>query len=133
MGRYTCIVEPLLPAVCGCLAAGGAPPLRRGAARAVTRLLLAGFLRLRTPLYYRCGSPTDLCDDLTGFRDGQREKGERRKKTGQVYVPYNPVVKMSGFLVRTATCCPPIAYEAIEGWGMVSMRYKCEQLCRGRR
>ncbi|XP_052756211.1 condensin-2 complex subunit D3-like isoform X2 [Galleria mellonella] len=51
--RYTCIVEPLLGAVCGCVEASAPAPLRRAAARALTRLLLAGFLRLRTPLYYR--------------------------------------------------------------------------------
>ncbi|XP_053612287.1 condensin-2 complex subunit D3-like [Plodia interpunctella] len=50
--RYTCIVDPLLPAICGCLGVHTAPPLRRAAARALTRLLLAGYLRLRTPLYY---------------------------------------------------------------------------------
>ncbi|KAL0880882.1 hypothetical protein ABMA27_002063 [Loxostege sticticalis] len=51
--RYTCIVEPLLGSVCGCLAPNTAAPLRRATARALTRLLLAGYLRLRTPLYYR--------------------------------------------------------------------------------
>ncbi|CAH2108291.1 unnamed protein product [Euphydryas editha] len=51
--RYSCIVEPLLDAVCGCVARGAAAPLRRAGARALTRLLLAGYLRLRTPLYYR--------------------------------------------------------------------------------
>ncbi|XP_028174411.1 uncharacterized protein LOC114363018 [Ostrinia furnacalis] len=51
--RYTCIVEPLLGSVCGCLAPEAAAPLRRATARALTRLLLAGYLRLRTPLYYR--------------------------------------------------------------------------------
>ncbi|XP_072938670.1 condensin-2 complex subunit D3-like [Epargyreus clarus] len=51
--RYTCIVEPLLGDVCGCLCARGPAALRRGAVRAVTRLLLGGFLRLRTPLYYK--------------------------------------------------------------------------------
>ncbi|XP_041986894.1 condensin-2 complex subunit D3-like isoform X2 [Aricia agestis] len=51
--RYSCIVEAQLDTVCACLAVGGAVALRRAAARAITRLLLAGFLRLRTPLYYR--------------------------------------------------------------------------------
>ncbi|XP_045447680.1 uncharacterized protein LOC123656001 [Melitaea cinxia] len=51
--RYSCIVEPQLDAVCGSVARGAAPALRRAAARALTRLLLAGYLRLRTPLYYR--------------------------------------------------------------------------------
>ncbi|KAM3964157.1 condensin-2 complex subunit D3 [Aphomia sociella] len=51
--RYTCIVEPLLGAVCGCVEPRAPAPLRRAAARALTRLLLAGYLRLRTPLYYR--------------------------------------------------------------------------------
>ncbi|XP_059046345.1 condensin-2 complex subunit D3-like [Achroia grisella] len=51
--RYTCIVEPLLETVCGCVAAEAPAALRRAAARSLTRLLLAGFLRLRTPLYYR--------------------------------------------------------------------------------
>ncbi|XP_047530074.1 condensin-2 complex subunit D3-like isoform X2 [Vanessa atalanta] len=51
--RYSCIVEPQLDSVCGCVAPQAAPPLRRAAARALTRLLLAGYLRLRTPLYYR--------------------------------------------------------------------------------
>ncbi|RVE55138.1 hypothetical protein evm_000036 [Chilo suppressalis] len=51
--RYTCIVEPLLGSVCGCLSAQAAAPLRRGAARALTRLLLAGYLRLRPPLFYK--------------------------------------------------------------------------------
>ncbi|XP_060803815.1 condensin-2 complex subunit D3 [Amyelois transitella] len=51
--RYTCIVEPLLPAICGCVSRTSAPALRSAAARALTRLLLAGYLRLRTPLYYK--------------------------------------------------------------------------------
>ncbi|CAH2076403.1 unnamed protein product, partial [Iphiclides podalirius] len=51
--RYTCIVEPLLDSVCQCVNVETVPPLRRAAARALTRLLLAGYLRLRTPLYYR--------------------------------------------------------------------------------
>ncbi|XP_050346947.1 condensin-2 complex subunit D3-like [Nymphalis io] len=51
--RYSCIVESQLDSVCGCVAPQAAPPLRRAAARALTRLLLAGYLRLRTPLYYR--------------------------------------------------------------------------------
>ncbi|CAH0714396.1 unnamed protein product, partial [Brenthis ino] len=51
--RYSCIVDPLLDAVCGCVARGAAAALRRAAVRALTRLLLAGYLRLRTPLYYR--------------------------------------------------------------------------------
>lgn len=54
MCRYSCIVEPLMESLCGCLAAGAAAALRRAAVRALTRLLLAGYLRLRTPLYYRC-------------------------------------------------------------------------------
>ncbi|XP_045534582.1 condensin-2 complex subunit D3 [Papilio machaon] len=51
--RYACIVEPLLGSISQCVDIGTAPPLRRAAARALTRLLLAGYLRLRTPLYYR--------------------------------------------------------------------------------
>ncbi|XP_061382352.1 condensin-2 complex subunit D3-like isoform X1 [Danaus plexippus] len=51
--RYSCIVESLLESVCGCLSSKAAPPLRRAAARSLTRLFLAGYLRLRTPLYYR--------------------------------------------------------------------------------
>ncbi|XP_068632402.1 condensin-2 complex subunit D3-L [Battus philenor] len=51
--RFTCIVEPLLDSICECVNAETAPPLRRAAARALTRLLLAGYLRLRTPLYFR--------------------------------------------------------------------------------
>ncbi|KPJ20188.1 Condensin-2 complex subunit D3 [Papilio machaon] len=53
MNRYACIVEPLLGSISQCVDIGTAPPLRRAAARALTRLLLAGYLRLRTPLYYR--------------------------------------------------------------------------------
>ncbi|KAJ0175566.1 hypothetical protein K1T71_008725 [Dendrolimus kikuchii] len=73
--RYTCIVEPLLGTVCGCLARGGAAqaavaPLRRAAARALTRLLLAGYLRLRTPLYYR------YCALLADEDDNVREPAE---------------------------------------------------------
>ncbi|CAG4948586.1 unnamed protein product [Colias eurytheme] len=51
--RYTCIVDPLLESMCGCLAQEAPGALRRAAARALTKLLLAGYLRLRTPLYYR--------------------------------------------------------------------------------
>ncbi|XP_075974745.1 condensin-2 complex subunit D3-like [Anticarsia gemmatalis] len=51
--RYTSIVEPLLGCVCECLAVQSPAALRRTAARALTRLLLGGFLRLRTPLYYK--------------------------------------------------------------------------------
>ncbi|CAK1540518.1 unnamed protein product [Leptosia nina] len=51
--RYTCIVEPLLKSMCGCLDVDTPSGLRRAAARALTRLLLGGFLRLGTPLYYR--------------------------------------------------------------------------------
>ncbi|KAJ2950007.1 hypothetical protein O0L34_g11342 [Tuta absoluta] len=51
--RYTCIVEPLLGCMSGCLCPAAEGALRRAAARSLTRLLLAGYLRLRTPLYYR--------------------------------------------------------------------------------
>ncbi|XP_045532916.1 condensin-2 complex subunit D3-like [Pieris brassicae] len=51
--RYTCIVEPLLKSMCGCLSCDAPAELRRAAARVLTRLLLGGYLRLRTPLYYR--------------------------------------------------------------------------------
>ncbi|XP_035433460.2 condensin-2 complex subunit D3 isoform X1 [Spodoptera frugiperda] len=51
--RYTCIVEPLLGTMCDCLSKESPVELRRRAARELTRLLLGGFLRLRTPLYYR--------------------------------------------------------------------------------
>ncbi|CAH2207955.1 jg26675, partial [Pararge aegeria aegeria] len=50
--RYSCIVEPLLESVCGCLETATVGPLRRVAARSLTTLLLSGYLRLRTPLYY---------------------------------------------------------------------------------
>ncbi|XP_063620991.1 uncharacterized protein LOC134793359 [Cydia splendana] len=51
--RYTNIVEPLLGNVSMCLNVSAPAALRRSAARSLTRLLLAGFLRLRPPLYYR--------------------------------------------------------------------------------
>ncbi|XP_069356527.1 condensin-2 complex subunit D3-L isoform X2 [Maniola hyperantus] len=51
--RYSCIMEPLLESVCGCLDTSTAAPLRRVAARSLTTLLLSGYLRLRTPLYYK--------------------------------------------------------------------------------
>lgn len=63
--RYTCIVEPLLGSMCGCLFTEAPAPLRRKAARELTRLLLGGFLRLRTPLYYRyCALLADEDDDV---------------------------------------------------------------------
>lgn len=63
--RYTSIVEPLLECVCGCLSRESPPELRRAAARALTRLLLAGFLRLRTPLYYKyCALLADEDNDV---------------------------------------------------------------------
>ncbi|XP_061703895.1 uncharacterized protein LOC133515380 [Cydia pomonella] len=51
--RYTNIVEPLLGNVSMCLNISAPAALRRSAARSLTRLLLAGYLRLRPPLYYR--------------------------------------------------------------------------------
>ncbi|KAG7306245.1 hypothetical protein JYU34_008848 [Plutella xylostella] len=51
--RYTCIVEPLLDCICMCLCRSAEPALRRAAAPALTKLLLAGYLRLNTPFYYR--------------------------------------------------------------------------------
>ena len=42
-----------MESMCGCLATRAEAALRRAAVRALTRLLLAGYLRLRTPLYYR--------------------------------------------------------------------------------
>ncbi|XP_052739569.1 condensin-2 complex subunit D3 [Bicyclus anynana] len=51
--RYSCIVEPLLESVCGCLETTTVALLRRVAARSITTLLLSGYLRLRTPLYYK--------------------------------------------------------------------------------
>ncbi|KAJ8721498.1 hypothetical protein PYW07_002273 [Mythimna separata] len=51
--RYTGIVEPLLGTMCDCLATDSPVMLRRMATRQLTRLLVGGYLRLRTPLYYR--------------------------------------------------------------------------------
>ncbi|CAB3223489.1 unnamed protein product [Arctia plantaginis] len=51
--RYTAIVEPLMDSVCGCLSPQSPPELRRATSRALTKLLLGGFLRLRAPLYYK--------------------------------------------------------------------------------
>ncbi|XP_063893510.1 condensin-2 complex subunit D3 isoform X2 [Helicoverpa armigera] len=63
--RYTCIVEPLLGSMCDCLFTEAPAALRRKAARELTRLLLGGFLRLRTPLYYRyCALLADEDDDV---------------------------------------------------------------------
>ncbi|XP_050673805.1 condensin-2 complex subunit D3-like isoform X2 [Leptidea sinapis] len=65
--RYSCIVDPLLESICGCLEKDAPRQLRRAASRALTRLLLGDFLRLRTPLYYRyCAL---LADDDRGVRE----------------------------------------------------------------
>lgn len=68
--RYASIVDPLLELVCGCLSLDSPTELRRATARALTRLLLGGFLRLRAPLYYR------YCALLADEDHGVREPAE---------------------------------------------------------
>ncbi|GBP44638.1 Condensin-2 complex subunit D3 [Eumeta japonica] len=65
--RYTCILEQRLDAVCVGLEHETPPELRRAAARALTRLLLGGYLRLRPPLYFKyCAL---LADDQPEVRE----------------------------------------------------------------